>query len=131
MTTPEQNLWKGVITQALRDAFSNDPLPQRRAWSWFFHHSNDYRWVCSMAGVVPERLRRRLIEKVFLRHLRQKGEQSMETPPSLKQIQGFQQMRQAHAIFRSLYTQQDLDKAIGKLTLQDILNICKQSKIEE
>jgi hypothetical protein len=38
--------------------------------------------------------------------------------------------RRAKAIFRAIYSQQELDKAIGSLTLNDILKICEQSDFE-
>jgi hypothetical protein len=42
----------------------------------------------------------------------------------------FEITRQAKSIFRAIYSQQELDKAIGSLTLNDIIQICKQSRYE-
>jgi hypothetical protein len=44
--------------------------------------------------------------------------------------QPFERLRQTKAIFRAIYSRHELDKAIGDLTLNDILNICEQSDIE-
>ncbi|GHS94955.1 hypothetical protein AGMMS49949_09050 [Alphaproteobacteria bacterium] len=139
--TPEQNLWQGVVTQAIRDAFStSEPYAQRQAWAWFYSNSGDYRSVCIMAGIMPEKLRKALIEKVFFTHLLQKGELKMKDlnipkTTSLHEesrlAQEFILARKTKALFRALYSQQELDKEIGKLNLQDIINICRQSEIEE
>jgi hypothetical protein len=156
--TPEQNLWKNVVTQAVRDAFSKDEEHKRRAWAWFFRRSRDYGLVCEMAGISADSLRQTLIETVFFNHLVQKGGFIMknlvnkqikteqfeheafgvelqEIGRGLQKIhksltKQFEIARRAKAIFRAIYSQQELDKAIGSLTLQDIINICKQSEYE-
>jgi hypothetical protein len=145
---PEQNLWKSVVTQAVRDAFSNDHYHRWSAWAWFHGDTNDYRWTCQLAGIAADRLRQTMIETVFLNYLIQKGGFIMnkgtknqfkyELPKSKLKIrksrttlsEKFDIARRAKAIFRAIYSQQELDKAIGSLTLNDILKICEQSDFE-
>jgi hypothetical protein len=101
-----------------------------------------------MAGVSADLVRKTMIETVFYNNLNQKGvfimkkgtktQIKIEWPDSAPKIRQshksltkqFDIARRAKAIFRAIYNQQDLDKAIGSLTLQDILNICKQSDFE-
>ena len=68
--TPEQNLWKSVVVQAIMDAlplsgFSRDQYYQQKAWSWFYRNSADYKEVCWNAGIDPQKLRQTLLEKVY------------------------------------------------------------------
>ena len=49
---------------------------------------------------------------------------------SSKLAKEFALARKAKSIFRAIYTQQDINKAIGQLSLQDIINICSQSEEE-
>jgi hypothetical protein len=131
--TPEQNLWKSVILQAIHDAFSKNKFLRWRAWAWFYYGSHDYCKVCDMAGISADRLRQTMIETVLFNNLIQKGDFTMEdliTKKAKTVTQKFDLARRAKAIFRAIYNQQELDKAIGSLTLQDILNICKQSELE-
>ncbi|MDR3327420.1 MAG: hypothetical protein LBT04_04745 [Prevotellaceae bacterium] len=158
-STPEQKLWRSVITQAISDAFSRDYDNSWRAWCWFYNNFSEYRWVCSMAGIPSEKLRKNILEKVFFMHLFQKGELKMnktnesekevsQSTSQKKQIRSiareFQLVSEAKALFRAIYSQQELDKQIGRLTLQDIFNmiiptkssilrgppICRQSRSE-
>jgi hypothetical protein len=146
--TPEQNLWKSVVTQAVRDAFSPDEYHQRRAWTWFFRKSRDYFLVCEFAGISADSLRKTMIETVFFNHIIQKGGLIMkntkkiqfkielpEKDPKLQNptksiVKKFEIARRAKSIFSAIYSQQELDKAIGSLTLQDIIDVCKQSEDE-
>lgn len=123
MLTPEQHLWQAVIVQAIRDAVSDNSLQQQRAWTWFF--TNDYRWVCTMAGLQPDKLRRKLIEQFVIQPITQEGVCTMQKKPTESQE------REAKALLRALYTQQNLTKEIGQLTLQDVLALCQQSRAEE
>ncbi|MDR1207852.1 MAG: hypothetical protein LBJ89_00710, partial [Holosporales bacterium] len=72
-TLPEQNLWRSVVTQAVRDAFSNEQYHRWSAWAWFYGDTSDYRWTCQLAGIAADRLRQAMIETVFLNYLIQKG----------------------------------------------------------
>jgi hypothetical protein len=101
-----------------------------------------------MAGISADQLRQTMIETIFYNNLNQKGEfimkkgtktqMKIEWPDSAPKIRQshkslskqFDIARQAKAVFRAIYSQQELDKAIGSLTLQDILNICKQTEFE-
>jgi hypothetical protein len=101
-----------------------------------------------MAGVCADSLRETMIETVFFNYLIQKGGFSMSnlivnpiknTPfkakrgnqkPPERLAEKFDTARRAKSIFRAIYSQQELDKAIGSLTLRDIINICKQSECE-
>lgn len=124
MLTPEQHLWQAVIVQAIHDAVSDNSLHQQRAWTWFF--TSDYRWVCTMAGIQPDKLRRKLIEQFVIQPImHQKGVCTMQKNPTESQE------REAKALLRALYTQQNLKKEIGQLTLQDVLALCQQRRTEE
>jgi hypothetical protein len=145
---PEQNLWKSVVLQAIHDAFSKNEFYRWRAWAWFYNNSVDYQRVCEMADFSPNLLRETMIEAVFYNHLIQKGafimkkgtktQVKVEWPDSAPKIRQsrtsltkqFDIARRAKAILRAIYNQQELHKAIGSLTLQDILNICEQSDFE-
>jgi hypothetical protein len=145
---PEQNLWRSVVSQAVHDAFSKNEYHRWRAWVWVYHRSRDYSKVCDLAGISADRLRETMIETIFLNYLIQKGGFSMsnltikpikttpfkvkrghqKTPQSL--AEKFDTARRAKSILRAIYGQQELKKAIGSLTLHDIINICKQSECE-
>jgi hypothetical protein len=150
---PEQNLWKSVVLQAIHDAFSKNKFLRWRAWAWFYNNSNDYRHVCDMAGISADQLRQKMIETIFYNNLIQKGgffmnefavktikteqveSKLFEIERDLKRVhksltKQFDIARRAKAILHAIYDQQELDKAIGRLTFQDILNICKQSEFE-
>jgi hypothetical protein len=150
-TMPEQNLWRSVVTQAVRDAFSKDEYYRWRAWVWFYNGSSDYCQVCELAGISADRLRQTMIETIFFNYLTLKGGITMQpNKPFKKKIlkdkkrkmlasdnkvekslnKQFDTARRAKSIFSAIYSQQELDKAIGNLTLQDIINICKQSEAE-
>jgi hypothetical protein len=101
-----------------------------------------------MAGISANLLRQTMIETIFFNHLIQKGGSPMknvtkvqfniELPESALNFRKseisiskkFTIARRAKSIFRAIYNQQELDKAIGSLTLQDIINICEQSEFE-
>ncbi|MDR1551813.1 MAG: hypothetical protein LBS14_04015 [Holosporaceae bacterium] len=143
-TMPEKNLWRSVVAQAVRDAFSKNEFHRWRAWVWFFHDSRDYCRVCEFAGVDADCLRQTMLETVFFNHLIQKGGITMSdvtkvqseieltdpsfTKPTTSVSKKFTIARRAKAIFSAIYTQQELDKAIGSLTLRDIIDICQQSE---
>lgn len=61
--TSEQKLWRAVIASTVEE-WMNGPLRRRReAEEFLFHDEQDYRTVCSSAGINPEVLRDRL-EKI-------------------------------------------------------------------
>jgi hypothetical protein len=130
--TPEQNLWQSVVTQAVRDAFYGDEYHRYRALSWFYRDSADYRNVCQMANVQSGRIRSAILETIFFNYFL-KGDffmNDLAQQPQKTLPQKFEYARRARSIFRAIYSQQELDKAIGSLTLQDIINICQQSEDE-
>ena len=66
--TSEQKLWRAVIASTVEE-WMNGPLRRRReAEEFLFHDEQDYRTVCSSAGIDPEVLRGRL-EKIRSREL--------------------------------------------------------------
>jgi hypothetical protein len=148
LAMPEQNLCRSIVMRAVRDAFSKNKYHRWDAWSWFHSNSRDYREICDFAGISPEYLRKTMLETIFLNYLIKKGgfimnkgtntQLNFELPNTgLKQRKSkarlaemFEITRQAKSIFRAIYSQQELDKAIGSLTLNDIIKICKQSRYE-
>lgn len=66
--TQEQKLWRAVIASTVEE-WVNGPLRRKReAEDFLFHDEQDYRTVCSSAGINAEDLRRRL-EKIRSRQL--------------------------------------------------------------
>jgi hypothetical protein len=66
--TQEQKLWRAVIASTVEE-WVNGPLRRKReAEHFLFQDEEDYRTVCSSAGINAEDLRRRL-EKIRLRQL--------------------------------------------------------------
>jgi hypothetical protein len=148
LATPEQNLLQRVVIRAVQDAFLKNKYYRWDAWNWFHGSTKDYRLVCQLAGIPADLLRQTMIETVFFNYLIQKGGITMkkgnkiqfkfELPKSELKVKKakrslsemFDLARQAKSIFRAIYSQQELDKAIGSLTLNDIIKICKQSRYE-
>lgn len=61
--TSEQKLWRAVIASTVEE-WMNGPLRRRQeAEEFLFRDEQDYRTVCSSAGIDPEVLRNRL-EKI-------------------------------------------------------------------
>ena len=57
---PEQKLWRAVIATTV-DEYINGPLRMKReAEKFLFSDNQDYRTVCSSAGINPVDLRVRL-----------------------------------------------------------------------
>ena len=70
--TQEQKLWRAVIASTVEE-WVNGPLRRKReAEHFLFQDEEDYRTVCSSAGINAEDLRRRL-EKIRLRQLSEVG----------------------------------------------------------
>jgi hypothetical protein len=66
--TPEQRLWRAVIASTVEE-WVNGPLRRKReAEHFLFQDEEDYRTVCSSAGINAEDLRQRL-EKIRSREL--------------------------------------------------------------
>lgn len=66
--TPEQKLWRAVIASTVEE-WVNGPLRRKReAENFLFQDEQDYRMVCSSAGINAEDLRRRL-EKIRSRQI--------------------------------------------------------------
>ena len=58
--TQEQKLWRAVIASTVEE-WVNGPLRrQQEAEEFLFHDDQDYRTVCSSAGINPDDLRGRL-----------------------------------------------------------------------
>lgn len=129
---PEQALWKAVLTQASRDIFTpTSALEQKKALAWVYTHSQDYQRVCHMAGIQAKAFRMAILEALFFKNLIQKGELKMEKTKPVYQNrlkEDFALIQKAKALFRALYSQQDLEKAIGKLSFQDCLNLCRETR---
>jgi hypothetical protein len=137
MLIPEQTLWCSVITRAVHDAFLTDERHWQSAWRWFYRNSGNYRFVCTLANVNSEQLRKNLIETIFFTNLINKGEIKMTNSElnnldfkkgtnNLEKV--FETARRAKAIFCAIYSQQELNKAIGSLSLRDIFNICEKAE---
>jgi hypothetical protein len=64
--TAEQKLWRAVIASTVEEWISGPLRRQREAEKFLFSENEDYRTVCSSAGINPENLRGRL-EKIRAR----------------------------------------------------------------
>lgn len=81
--TPERILWQKVLLQALLDISSKaqanpaDREAREEAKRWVERGGKDFRTVCSLAGIHPERLqeahRAGKIDPEFLRRLEKKS----------------------------------------------------------
>lgn len=126
--SPEQILWRAVLDQAFQDIATHYRSEQgkRNALVWVYYNTRDFQTVCQMAGITPSVFRRAVLEYLFFRNLIQKGELTMDLnlQPRKKQTVNLEAVQKAKALFQALYSQHDLDKAIGQLTFQDCLNLC-------
>lgn len=61
--TSEQKLWRAVIATTVEEWMNGPPRHRQEAEQFLFHDEQDYRTVCSSAGIDPEVLRNRL-EKI-------------------------------------------------------------------
>ncbi|GHS91909.1 hypothetical protein AGMMS49949_03100 [Alphaproteobacteria bacterium] len=133
ISNPEQDLWKAVIAQAIRDIFTrSSALHRKSALAWFYYNSRDYKQVCQLASVDSRQLRKAILEALFLRPLIKKGKKhrgKLKKHVAQTKDYEFVVVEKAKALFQALYSQQDLDKAIGKLSFQDCLDLC--SRIEK
>jgi hypothetical protein len=62
----EQRLWRAVIASTVEEWVSGPLRKKREAELFLFNDNQDYRTVCSSAGINPENLRARL-EKIRTR----------------------------------------------------------------
>ena len=58
--TAEERLWRAVITKSLEEWICGPLSFSRKAEQFLFEDKNDFKAVCSSAGMDPERLRKRL-----------------------------------------------------------------------
>ncbi len=58
--TAEERLWRAVITKSLEEWMCGPLSFSRKAEQFLFDDNNDFKAVCSSAGMDPERLRKRL-----------------------------------------------------------------------
>jgi hypothetical protein len=58
--TAEERLWRAVITKTLEEWMCGPLSFSRKAEQFLFDDNNDFKAVCSSAGMDPERLRKRL-----------------------------------------------------------------------
>jgi len=58
--TAEERLWRAVITKSLEEWICGPLSFSRKAEQFLFDDNNDFKAVCSSAGMDPERLRKRL-----------------------------------------------------------------------
>ncbi|MDR1333904.1 MAG: hypothetical protein LBJ71_01655 [Holosporaceae bacterium] len=58
-------MWRAVIGKAISDALSNRTCEasKRRIFDWFYGGGFDFDFVCSMANVSPENVRRKILIK--------------------------------------------------------------------
>lgn len=59
---PEIRLWRAVLANVVREWIHGPVRKQREAEKFLFHDSEDYRTVCSSAGIDPTALRFRLLK---------------------------------------------------------------------
>jgi hypothetical protein len=85
--TAEEKLWRAVITKTLEEWMCGPLSFSRKAEQFLFEDNNDFKAVCSSAGMDPERLRKRLknlrargIQKENL-PLRTRTNKKLELPP--------------------------------------------------
>jgi hypothetical protein len=64
----EKRLWREVIKLAIADAL-NERLPRtrREAWNWIFGNDPDFDFICNLAEVAPENVRREFLKKRIFR----------------------------------------------------------------
>lgn len=128
---PEQTLWQAVLTQAVRDILRPSAVfEQRKALAWVYYSARDFQTVCHMAGVIPRSFRRAVLEALFFKNLVQQGvltmKPSLTNPSQTSLAYDCAVIHKAKALFQALYAEADLDKAIGNLSFQDCLDLCKQ-----
>jgi hypothetical protein len=58
--TAEERLWRAVITKSLEEWMCGPLSFSRKAEQFLFDDNNDFKAVCSSAGMDPDRLRTRL-----------------------------------------------------------------------
>ncbi len=58
--TAEERLWRAVITKTLEEWICGPLSFSRKAEQFLFDDNNDFKAVCSSAGMDPDRLRKRL-----------------------------------------------------------------------
>ena len=64
MLSGEKRLWREVIKLAIADALSERlPRTRRDAWNWIFANDPDFEFICDLAGVSPENVRRVFLKK--------------------------------------------------------------------
>jgi hypothetical protein len=54
-------MWRAVICQAIRDAKGGKPAALR----WFRCNSDDFRTVCDLAAISPDKLREKLTREIY------------------------------------------------------------------
>ncbi|HEV2521499.1 MAG TPA: hypothetical protein VGT24_03885 [Candidatus Acidoferrales bacterium] len=74
----EEKLWRAVIAKTLEEWICGPLTFSRKAEQFLFEDNNDFRAVCSSAGMDPERLRKRL------RSIRARGVQKEIVPLSMR-----------------------------------------------
>lgn len=70
--SPEQRLMMAIITTAVADILGTGPVShpsereryRREALNWFENDSRDFRYVCQVAGLEPEHVRKSVLEFV-------------------------------------------------------------------
>lgn len=63
--TGERQLWCAVINQAVIDYRCTLPkmaLEQKQAESWFRNNGKDFRTVCELAGLNPDKIREKVLK---------------------------------------------------------------------
>jgi hypothetical protein len=66
--TGEQKLWRAVIASTVEEWVNGPMRRSREAEEFLFNDNDDYRTVCSSAGINPEDLRSRL-QKIRARQI--------------------------------------------------------------
>ncbi len=57
---PEQRLWRAVLANTVQEWISGPLRKKREAEQFLFEDNEDYRTVCSSAGIDPAHFRNRL-----------------------------------------------------------------------
>jgi hypothetical protein len=65
MLSGEEKMWRAIIERAIADAFSNrtSETTKRKIFDWFYEGGFDFNFVCDMANVSPENVRRVLLRE--------------------------------------------------------------------
>jgi hypothetical protein len=62
---PEQELWRAVIDNAVRDLASNNAEDKEEALFWFLNRGEDFQFVCDSAGLSSDYVAKIFDDKLY------------------------------------------------------------------